>query len=68
MSFTNDKISDNYITNHDEWTRIKEFIPKDKQVWCPFYCDGSMVEPFKEMGIDIIHNDEDFFEIITVIL
>jgi len=62
MSFTNDKISDNYITNHEEWTRIKEFIPKDKQIWCPFYCDGSMVEPFKEMGIDIIHNDEDFFE------
>ena len=62
MSFTNDKISDNYITNKEEWFRIKEYIPKDKVIWCPFYCDGSMKEYFKEMGFDIIHEDEDFFE------
>ncbi len=62
MSFTNDKISDNYITNKDEWFRIKEYIPKDKVIWCPFYCDGSMKEYFKEMGFDIIHEDEDFFK------
>tara|TARA_R100001463_G_scaffold72703_1_gene126570 strand:+ start:450 stop:923 length:474 start_codon:yes stop_codon:yes gene_type:complete len=62
MSFTNDKNSDNYITNKEEWFRIKEFIPKDKQIWCPFYCDGTMTEIFKEMGFDIIHRDEDFFE------
>jgi len=62
MSFTNDNVSDNYITNKNEWLRIKDFIPKDKQIWCPFYCDGSMVGTFKEMGFDIIHKDEDFFD------
>jgi hypothetical protein len=62
MSFTNDKSSDNYITNKNEWFRIKEYIPKDKVIWCPFYCDGKQKIYFKEMGFDIIHEDEDFFK------
>ena len=61
MSFTKDKDSDNYITNKEQWFRIKDFIPKDKKIWSPFYCDGSQKEYFKEMGFDIIHQDEDFF-------
>jgi hypothetical protein len=61
MSFTKDKDSDNYITNKNEWERIKQFIPKDKVIWSPFYCDGKMKEYFKEMGFDIIHEDKDFF-------
>ena len=40
----------------------KKFIPKDKQIWAPFYCDGKQKEYFAEMGFDIIHEDEDFFE------
>ena len=62
MSFTNDKDSDNYITNKNEWERIKEYIPTDKKIWSPFYCDGKQKEYFKEMGYDIIHENEDFFE------
>jgi len=62
MSFTNDKDSDNYITNREEWERIKQYIPKDKQIWSPFYCDGKQKEYFTDMGFDIIHEDEDFFE------
>ena len=62
MSFTKDKESDNYITNKIEWERIKEYIPTDKKIWSPFYCDGKQKEYFKEMGFDIIHEDEDFFE------
>ena len=61
MSFTNDKDSDNYITNKEDWIRIEKFIPKDKKIWAPFYCDGKQKEYFKEMGYDIIHEDEDFF-------
>ena len=62
MSFTGDKESDNYNTNGGEWKRIKEYIPKDKKIWAPFYCDGQQKEHFKEMGFDIIHEDEDFFQ------
>ena len=62
MSFTKEKDSDNYITNKEDWERIKEFIPTNKQIWSPFYCDGKQKEYFAEMGFDIIHEDEDFFD------
>ena len=62
MSFTNDKDNDNYITNKNEWERIKEYIPTNKKIWAPFYCDGKQKEYFKDMGFDIIHEDEDFFK------
>ena len=61
MSFIEDKDSDNYMTNAIEWERIKDYIPNDKQIWSPFYGDGKQKEYFKEMGYDIIHEDEDFF-------
>ncbi len=62
MSFTGDKDSDNYATDKKGWEIIKDYIPKDKVIWAPFYCDGKQKEYFKEMGFDIIHEDEDFFE------
>ena len=61
MSFTKINQTDNYMTNKDEWFRIKSFIPKDKKIWCPFYCDGSQKAYFNEMGFDVIHEDKDFF-------
>lgn len=61
MSFTNDKDNDNYITDKRCWELIKDYIPTDKEIWAPFYCDGKQKEYFKELGFDIIHNDEDFF-------
>ena len=61
MSFIKDNDSDNYITNANEWERIKDFIPKDKIIWSPFYCDGKQKEYFKDMDFDIIHEDKDFF-------
>jgi hypothetical protein len=61
MSFTNQKESDNYMTNKEEWFKIKKYIPTDKKIWCPFFCDGSQKQYFKEMGFDIIHEDKDFF-------
>jgi hypothetical protein len=61
MSFTEDKDSDNYATDKNGWEIIKDFIPHDKTIWSPFYCDGKQKEIFAEMGFDIIHEDEDFF-------
>jgi hypothetical protein len=63
MSFTGEKDSDNYATDKEVWLRLKDFIPKDKKIWSPFYCDGKQKEYFKELfDLDIIHEDEDFFE------
>jgi len=62
MSFTTDKDSDNYATDKKGWEIIKQYIPTDKQIWSPFYCDGKQKEYFRDMGFDIIHEDEDFFQ------
>jgi hypothetical protein len=61
MSFTLDKDSDNYATDKIGWEIIKKYIPNNKVIWSPFYCDGKQKEIFKDMGYDIIHEDEDFF-------
>mgnify|MGYP003681735599 FL=1 len=61
MSFTKNKETDNYATDKKGWEIIEEYIPKDKKIWSPFYCDGKQKEYFKEMGMDIIHEDKDFF-------
>ena len=61
MSFTKDKDSDNYVTDKNGWEIIQDYIPKDKIIWSPFYCDGKQKEYFKDMGYDIIHEDKDFF-------
>tara|TARA_R100001126_G_C4859381_1_gene166458 strand:+ start:420 stop:899 length:480 start_codon:yes stop_codon:yes gene_type:complete len=62
MSFTKDKESDNYSTDKKGWEIIKDFIPLDKKIWSPFYCDGKQKEYFKELfELDIIHEDKDFF-------
>ena len=61
MSFTDDKDSDNYATDKKGWEIIEPYIPKDKKIWAPFYCDGKQKEYFEEMGYDIIHQDKDFF-------
>ena len=61
MSFTEDKDSDNYMTNKKEWERIKDYIPNNKVIWAPFFGDGKQKEYFQDMGYNIIHEDEDFF-------
>ena len=62
MSFTKNNENDNFTTNKEEWKRIKDFIPLDKKIWSPFYCDGKQKEYFKELfDVNIIHEDKDFF-------
>jgi len=61
MSFTEDIDADNYATDKIGWEIIKDYIPTDKKIYAPFYCDGKQKEYFEEMGFDIIHEDVDFF-------
>lgn len=51
---------DDCITPISVWDSIKEYIPKDKEIWCPFYFNGT--HTLRDLGFDIIHNDEDFFD------
>ena len=62
MSFRKDKDTDNYTSPIKIWKDIIKYVPKDKKIWSPFFCDGMQKQIFKDLGYDIIHNDEDFFE------
>jgi hypothetical protein len=53
---------DDYMTPRHAWDNIKDFIPKDKVIWEPFYGDGKSGEYLRDLGFDVIHENEDFFE------
>ena len=53
---------DDYMTPKSAWENIAEYIPKDKVIWEAFMGDGKSGEYLQEMGHDVIHNDNDFFE------
>ena len=63
-NFTDTEDKDNYATDKIGWEIIKEYIPIDKKIWSPFYCDGKQKIIFKELGFDILHQDIDFFSYI----
>ena len=51
---------DNFKTPAEVWKNIEHLIPEDKKIWCPFYFNGD--HTLKDLGYDIIHEDEDFFK------
>lgn len=53
---------DDYMTPKSAWEAIKHLIPKDKVIWEPFYGDGRSGQILREVGFEVIHQDEDFFE------
>ena len=53
---------DDYMTPKSAWEAIKHILPKDKVLWEPFYGDGRSGEFLRELGFQVIHNDEDFFQ------
>tara|TARA_R110000737_G_C14302966_1_gene436363 strand:- start:36 stop:542 length:507 start_codon:yes stop_codon:yes gene_type:complete len=53
---------DDYMTPKSAWENIEQYIPKDKVIWEAFMGDGKSGEYLKEMGFDVIHNDNDFFQ------
>ena len=53
---------DDYMTPKSAWEAVKHFIPKDKVIWEPFYGDGRSGQLLREIGFQVIHEDEDFFQ------
>jgi hypothetical protein len=53
---------DDYMTPKYAWENIEQYIPKDKLIWEPFMGDGKSGEYLTDMGCNVIHNDNDFFE------
>lgn len=53
---------DDYMTPKYAWENIKEYIPKNKIIWEPFYGDGKSGIYLSELGFNVIHDKEDFFK------
>ena len=53
------KKDDNYNTPIEAFELLFTFIPRDKQIWSPFYNQGKLNMP---EDIKVIHEDKDFFE------
>jgi hypothetical protein len=55
-------MSDDYETPKEAWEAIVTFLPRDKVIWEPFYFNGNSGRCFTELGFQVIHENEDFFE------
>jgi len=44
------------------WENIQQYIPKDKIIWEAFMGDGKSGQYLTDLGYNVIHNDNDFFE------
>ena len=53
---------DDYMTPKSALEAIAKFIPRDKVIWEPFHGDGRSGEFLRELGFNVIHHDEDFFQ------
>jgi hypothetical protein len=51
-----------YMTPKHAWEDIKQYIPKDKEIWEAFYGDGKSGQYLKELGFNVIHEQVDFYE------
>jgi len=52
---------DDYMTPKSGWENIKDYIPDDKIIWEPFYGDGKSGEYLRELGFNVIHDMDDFY-------
>jgi hypothetical protein len=56
------KKRDDYSTPKEAFVFAFKHLPKDKIVWDPFYCEGDSGKFLKEMNINCIHENTNFFE------
>ena len=52
---------DDYMTPKYAWEWVKDFIPRDKQIWESFYGDGDSGNFLAELGFTVLHEPIDFF-------
>lgn len=55
-------VEDDYMTPRQAWENIIDYVPKDKTIWEPFYGDGKSGEYLRDLGYNVIHENEDFFK------
>jgi hypothetical protein len=50
------------MTPKDAWSNIQHIIPRNKVIWEPFFGNGKSGDFLRELGFNVIHDDDDFFE------
>jgi hypothetical protein len=53
---------DDYMTPRSAWEHIHAYLPKNKVIWEPFYGDGTSGAHLRDLGFQVVHEDEDFFK------
>lgn len=53
---------DDYMTPKFTWEDIKHLIPSNKIIWEAFWGDGKSGMHLEELGFNVIHDEDDFFE------
>lgn len=61
MTNARDLKDDDYETPLSAWRSIIEYIPKKAVVWEPFYGSGASGDHLRSLGLNVIHQKEDFF-------
>lgn len=56
------KVDDEYFTPPGAWEQIAKYIPRGKIVWEPFEGDGSSSAALRELGFEVVSDDENFFD------
>ena len=56
------KRDNDYETPQVIWDDIKRFLPKDKQIWLPFYCNGLAKNWVDYYKFNTIHDNDNFWD------
>ena len=56
------RTDDEYYTPKHAWEDIAEYIPKDYVLWEAFEGDGTSANYLRELGWNVVCDDEDFFK------
>jgi len=64
MNLNNLTENDIYYTPKEVWEDILHYLDRDKIYLDPFYGDGSGIENLKELGLNAIGSDIDYFDLL----
>ena len=53
---------DDYMTPYSAWADICEYLPKNRKVWEAFRGDGTSATFLRQLGLDVVCENVDFFE------
>jgi methylase of polypeptide subunit release factors len=63
MTNAKDLKDDDYETPRSAFQSILPYVPAGVVVWDPFYASGASGETLRDLGLTVIHQKEDFFDV-----